>query len=223
MTFLLFGTELILPVSLGVKSNIAWVWALAFLRILSKSMKGEKPQDPYIYRSDGLSLVRIKGPHCKQSVNGKHIFVHCSVTVNLALPVLHSSTRRSSANERIKSMWLEAKYEWCNKMLESIWCSEDGGGLGKEIVTSCALDGRLATISGSPSLLFFLLSHVLSTEFSLCLWNIHRVEEWRRCAGALLWLELCLLPSQPCHTQCLCPGMHIWWPWPRRSFLPILV
>lgn len=155
MTFLLFGTEFILPVPLGVKSSIAWVWALAFLRILSKSMKGKNLKILTFTEVMGLSLVRIKGPHCKQSVNGKHIFVHCSVTVNLALPVLHSSTRRSSANERIKSMWLEAKYEWCNKMLESIWCSEDGGGLGKEIVTSCALDGRLATISGSPTLLFF--------------------------------------------------------------------
>lgn len=166
----------------------------------------------------GLSLVRIKGLHCKQSVNGKHIFVHCSVTVNLALPMLHSSTPQSSANERIKSMWLEAKYEWCNKMLVSIWWSEDGGGLGKETVTSCALDVRLATISGFPTSAF-LLSRMLSTKFSLWLWNIHRVEEWGRHLGALLWLELCLLTSWPCHAQCLCPCMHIWWPSLSRSFL----
>lgn len=113
----------------------------------------------------GLSLVRIKGPHCKQSVNGKHIFVHCSITANLAVPMLHSSTQRSSANERIKSMWLEAKYEWCNKMLVSIWWSEDE--FGKETVTSCALDVRLATISGFPTSAVFALTHAQQWVFSM--------------------------------------------------------
>lgn len=159
----------------------------------------------------GLSLVRIKGLCCKQSVNGKHIFVHCSITVNLVLPVLHSSTQ-SSANKRIKSMWLEAKYEWCNKMLVSIWWSEDGGGLGKETVKSSALNARLATCHHFwlPYLCFvwFYFSHVCSAPSFLSGCEAFRVEERGRRPSALLWLELWLLPLWLCHTQCLCPCMH---------------
>lgn len=147
-----------------------------------------------------LSLVRIKGPHCKQSVKGKYIFAHCSVTVNLGLPMLCSNACQNSANKRIKSMWLEAKSEWCNQMLVSIWWSEDGGWLGKETVASCALDVRLATISRFPTSASFFLSHICSALNFLS--GCETLTELRNGEDVqVLCFELCLLPSWPCHTS----------------------
>lgn len=129
--------------------------------------------------------------------------MHCSVTANLALPVLHSSTHWSSANERIKSIWLEAKYEWCNKSAGEhlmIWRQEWTREGNCHILSD--LPPSLASL---PLFFFFALT---KAGFSLWLWNIHRVEEQGRCQSVLLQLDLCLLPSQPCYTQCLCPCMQ---------------
>lgn len=90
------------------------------------------------------------------------------------------------------------------KVLVNIWWSGDRSGLGKETVTSCQTCHHLWL----PCLCFFFFFALTKAGFSLWLWNIHRVEEQGRCQSVLLQLDLCLLPSQPCYTQCLCPCMQ---------------
>lgn len=59
-------------------------------------------------------------------------------------------------------MWLEAKHQWCNKILGSIWWSEDGAGLGKECYDFC---------SGYPT------CHHLWLPY-LCFFPSHKCSDW---------------------------------------------
>lgn len=120
-------------------------------------------------------------------------------TADLHLQCFRAALVRSG-NERIKSMWLEAKQQWCNKMLGSIWWSEDG--LGKESYSPCSACQACCYL-WFPYFCFFPLSQVLSTEFSLWLWNIPKIEGWGIHLDALLWLKLCLLLPVGAHNMTL--------------------
>lgn len=192
MTYLSFGNEFSVPVSLGDQSSILWGWALVFLRIISK---GKNPRS--LKLQQWWLCLWLGSKACSVSMQKMANTSLC--TADLHLQCFRAALVRSG-NERIKSMWLEAKQQWCNKMLGSIWWSEDG--LGKESYSPCSACQACCYL-WFPYFCFFPLSQVLSTEFSLWLWNIPKIEGWGIHLDALLWLKLCLLLPMGAHNMTL--------------------